>query len=171
MTVTLHDPEALSFLGNEFLTWLWFRCENCGGVFELPDGEVSLIFNDYVQLASDRGEGEQSIMKKGSAHRSPEARTALRAGKLVTSARIELARGDRAFMVTIKGETLDLGGVKLPKSDEQDPIDKDADRLASLEELSEIVEALFQSFLVVRATAEWDASEYHKMESWVRTPR
>src|SRR5690242_11767747 len=107
-TIKTADPKAQSFLGREFLTWLWFRCEADGGTFELPprgaasdaarprkkddepepDREVGVVFNDYVSLVSDGDEREENILKKGSAHRSAEARMALLVGKLVAAAKL-----------------------------------------------------------------------------------
>ena len=81
-TIKSADPKAQAFLGREFLTWLWFRCEADGGTFKIGDDEVGVIFNDYVSLVSDGDEREENILKKGSAHRSAEARMALLVGRI-----------------------------------------------------------------------------------------
>lgn len=165
---TKADPNAYAFLGHEFLTWLWYRCEVDGGVFELPEGEVSLLLNDYVALIAQDGEGEQSILKKGSAHRSAEARTALREGKLVASARLEVARGERSFTVTLDGASLDLRAARYPKPDEENAQDREVERMGAIEELSEIVEGLYGLFLAARTRPTWGREEVPAMEAWIR---
>ena len=163
------DPRAQGFLGREFLTWLWFRCEMDGGTFELgrEQEEVGVVFNDYVSLISDGDDREESIVKKGSPHRSAEARTALLVGKIVATAKLEVARGERSWTVTISGETLDLRSVKYPSPQADDPEEKAIERLDAMRELSEIVDGLYGLFLRVRTAPEWDAKEVPAMAKWI----
>lgn len=164
---TSADPKGLAFLGAEFLTWLWYRSEQQGGVFELPSGEeASLVFNDYAALAAE--EGEQSILKKGSPHRSPEARSALGAGKLVRAARLEVALGERLYALTVAGDTLDVRSVRYPKLEEATPADREVESLAAMDEVAAIVDGLYARFLEVRAGEAWLAREVPAMEAWVR---
>ena len=46
------DTDTHAFLGEEFLTWLWFRLETKGGDFDLSGGRaVGVAFDDYLKLA------------------------------------------------------------------------------------------------------------------------
>lgn len=182
------DPRAQSFLGREFLTWLWFRCETDGGTFNLApekpasgkkktkseqeeeafQSEVGVVFNDYVALISDGEEKETSIMRKGSAHRSAEARTALLVGKLVDAAKLEIARGDRSWKATIAGETLDIRSAKFPEPEEGEPEERTLERLSAMQELGEIMDGLYGLFLSVRTRRAWDDAEVPAMQKWIR---
>jgi recombination associated protein RdgC len=182
------DPRAQAFLGREFLTWLWFRCETDGGTFELPRGgrrrrkgergkagdddggedEVGVVFDDYVALVSDGDEKEQNIVKNGSPHRSAEARTALLVGKVVASARLEVARGDRAWKATVSGETLDLRSVKYPDPEGSDPEERTLQRLDAMRELGDIVDELYGLFLSVRTSPAWEKEELPAVTRWIR---
>jgi recombination associated protein RdgC len=162
------DPNAQAFLGREFLTWLWFRCETDGGAFDLPDGEVGVVFNDYVALVSEGEEREENICKKGSAHRSQEARTALSVGKVVSAAKLEIARGERAFAATIAGDTLDVRSAKYPDPEAEDPEERALERLEAMEELAEIIDGLYGLFLAVRLAPVWDAKEVPAVTKWIR---
>jgi len=180
------DPKGQAFLGREFLTWLWFRCESDGGTFELPglgggaaagdeaDGEggaaaeVGVVFNDYVSLISDGEDREESIVKKGSPHRSAEARTALLVGKLVAAAKLEIARGERSFTATVVGETLDFRSVKYPDPQGDDPEERAVERLEAMRELTDIIDALYGMFLGVRTSPAWDAREVPAMTRWIK---
>ncbi|HVY61308.1 MAG TPA: hypothetical protein VHF22_06620 [Planctomycetota bacterium] len=188
-TIKTADPKAQSFLGREFLTWLWFRCEADGGTFELPprgavedakkakkkkddepepDREVGVVFNDYVSLVSDGDEREENILKKGSPHRSAEARMALLVGKLVSAAKLEVARGERSWTVTLTGETLDFRSVKYPDAEGDEPEERSIDRLSAMQELGEIVDGLYGLFLGVRTSPDWDAKEVPAIARWIK---
>jgi hypothetical protein len=162
------DPSAQAFLGREFLTWLWFRCETDGGTFDLEGGEVGVVFNDYVALVSEGDEREENICRKGSAHRSPEARTALAVGKVVSAAKLEIARGERSFTATIAGETLDVRGAKYPDAEAEDAEERTLERLQAMEELSDIIDGLYGRFLRVRLGPEWERKEVPAMSRWIR---
>ncbi len=171
------DPAALArdkaFLGREFLTWLWYRCEVDGGEFDLRDGPVAVLFNDYVSLVSQDGESkEESIVRRASAHRSPEARTALLSGKVVSLAKLEIARGDREWRATVVGESLDLRSVKTPpENDETREENKEARFVAKVEayeELAAILDGLYGRFLDVRLAPEWEEREAPAMGEWIR---
>ena len=86
------DP--LGFLGEEFLTWLWFRIETEGGDFDLGrDRHVGVSFDDFIAFAPlDNDETEQTL-RKGSPSRCAEAAAALRNGRRLTRARLVLAPG------------------------------------------------------------------------------
>jgi hypothetical protein len=161
------EPGPYAFLGCEFLTWLWYRCEVAGGLFKLPQGDVGIVLADYVQLTALEGDQEQSILKKCSAHTAPEARTALRSGKLVSAAKLELALGDRPYAVTIDGPTLGLRSIRYPKLEDSEPKDRAAEKLGCMEELSSIIESLFQQFLTLRVGDDWD-DEADSMRAWAK---
>ncbi len=162
------DPKAQAFLGREFLTWLWFRCESDGGTFELEGGETGVVFDDYVALISEGDDREESILKKGSPHRSAEARTALLVGKLVASAKLTIARGERTFVATVAGETLDLRSVRYPDPEGADAEERTLERLEAMKEIGEILDGLYALFLGVRVSPEWDGKEVPAMQRWIR---
>lgn len=162
------DPSAQAFLGREFLTWLWYRCEVGGGTFDLPGGEVGVVFNDYVALVSEGEEREENICRRGSAHRSQEARTALLVGKVVSAAKLEIARGERSFAATISGDTLDIRGAKYPDPESDDPGERTIERLEAMEELGDIVDGLYALFLAIRLDRRWEEKEAPAMTRWIR---
>jgi hypothetical protein len=108
-------------------------------------------------------------MKKGSPHRSAECRTALVVGKLVASAKLEIARGERSWTVTVSGETLDLKSVKYPESKAEDAEERTLERLDAMQELGEIVDALYGLFIAVRVSPEWESKEVPAIVRWIKT--
>ena len=42
----MSDNAGFAFLGEEFLTWLWFRIESEGGDFEVGRESIGVILDD-----------------------------------------------------------------------------------------------------------------------------
>ncbi|MBI3726189.1 hypothetical protein HY251_19845 [bacterium] len=116
-----------SFLGRDFLTWLWFRCEVEGGEFELSlegekeDSRVALVVEDALSLVSTGEDGSVMTLRKGTPTLRPEAASALASGMTLKKARVFAARGPREWQFTLDGDTLDLGSIKTPEPDEPAP--------------------------------------------------
>jgi hypothetical protein len=118
----LAAAQEQAFLGKDFLTWLWFRCEAEGGEFDLGgrDGRTAVMVEDALSLVSVDEDGSVMTLRKGSPAVRPEAASALAAGMTLRKAKIFVARGPREWQFTLDGETLDLGGLKTPEVDEQE---------------------------------------------------
>src|SRR5271163_3483359 len=105
-----------AFLGRDFLTWLWFRCEAEGGEFDLGGrdggGQTAVMVEDALALVSVDEDGSVMTLRKGTPTARPEAANALAAGMALKKARVFVARGPREWQFTLDGETLDLGGLK-----------------------------------------------------------
>lgn len=146
----------MDFLGEEFLTWLWWKYRRAGGDFVLPDtGRVALFFDDYLSLVREMEEREVHTIRKGSPAYGAEAMTAFLQGKKVAAAKLVIAHETDEWEVTIVGETLAMRSIKLPKSEAGHPEDRLVDRLESLEELCGIVDGLFALYLEERLADDW----------------
>lgn len=166
------DP--FGFLGQEFLTWLWFMCETDGGGWDLPDGQgdraVSVMIDDMLSFSSAFDETAQT-MRYGLPTKVPESRAALRTGHNVAKAKVLIASGSRQWTVTIDGETMLLGSVKLPEDAEdcEGAQDRTQDRAANWFALRAIVDGLFAEFMTHRASPEWLEREAVAMREWMRS--
>ncbi|MDP2268878.1 MAG: recombination-associated protein RdgC, partial [Deltaproteobacteria bacterium] len=79
------------FWGREFLTWLWFKSEERGGIIYVPDKyEIELIFMQRLVLASGDGEYSETVVCQGLHSDMKEAREALLQGKKIKEARLRL---------------------------------------------------------------------------------
>ena len=109
------DP--LEFLGEEFLTWLWFCIETRGGDFDLPgDRAVGVSFDDFLAFAPRDDDETEHTLKKGTPSRSAEASTALRSGHRLLELHLEslcLLKGRIALALEVQAAALrPLGGLK-----------------------------------------------------------
>lgn len=160
-----------SFLASEFLTWLWFRCEVEGGVFDLPSGGVSVAVEDGLSLASWEDDGLKASLRGGNPTTRPEAANALASGLMLRKARLILARAGKEWLFSLDGTTLDLLGVKCvfeEDDDEDEAADALADKLAAGEELRLAIDELYAQFLGVRLGESWTL-EQRRLKDWVRT--
>jgi hypothetical protein len=158
-----------SFLAQEFLTWLWFKCEVEGGTFVVPQGPIGVAIDDALSLVSWTDDGLKASLRGGSPTGRPEAANALAAGLMLKRARLILALDSREWQFSLDADTLDLLGVKTVDPDADDePEDALADKLAAGEQLREIVDSLYELFLALRLSEDWDRIEVPRLKSWVK---
>lgn len=158
------------FLGEEFLTWLWYRLETEGGEFDLGDGRVvGVAIDDFLLFApSDEDETEQTL-RKGAPTRTAEAAASLRRGRRVRRARCVFALGDQQWSLTIDGPTLGLTGVRLPEDPEEaeTPGDRSRERAANFLLIRELVQQVYGEFLRVRLRADYLATDGERQAQWM----
>lgn len=157
------------FLGQEFLTWLWWRCAHGAGEFTLR-GEmtVGVAFDAMLQFAAPDDEVETTL-RHGTPAESDEAAAALRQGRLLAKAQVLVAEGARQWVVAINGASMALS-VRLDGSlsdEAETDLDRTSDRAASWLAIHEIVQGLFEQFLAVRVGAGW-AEEAKGMAAWMQ---
>lgn len=164
------------FLGQEFLTWLWFKSEERGGMVELPgSGDIVIVFEKHMLLEFGEGQAFEKIVCQGLQAELNEARTGLRMGKKLEQARIQLAQGDYEWHLTLKASLFEFRSVKPPKTilagDEgDDPAAAEGrilERIGLLETAARIIDELFRLFLQIRVSREWPA-ELEKLKNWIQ---
>jgi hypothetical protein len=163
--------ETHGFLGEEFLTWLWFRWESDGGEFQLPGGRVvGIAIDDFLTFAAPSDDETEQTLRHGLPTRTEEARTALRQGRRLRRARLIVAEGSRQWTVTVDGTSLQLSGAKLPEDAEETESDQDrsADRAANWLALHEIVLALYGAFLRERLDDGYLGGAGERQAQWMQ---
>ncbi len=162
--------ESHGFLGEGFLTWLWFRHETESGEFVLPSGRVvAVMLDDLLTFAAPRDDETEQILRHGAPTRTAEARTALRGGRRLKRARLLVAEGSHQWSATVDGTTLSLSGVKLPDDSEDvssDP-ERNEERAGSWLQLHEIVTALYREFLRVRLRPDYLQTVGEDQANWM----
>lgn len=164
------------FLGQEFLTWLWWKSEERGGSIELPgSGDITVVFEKHMLLESGEGESTEKIVCTGLQAELQEARTGLRMGKKLEQARIVIGHNDYEYSFTLAAALMEFRNVRLPKTEttENDKSESPEEiegmileRIYLFEELIKLVNALFKMFLDVRLSEAWQ-DELEKIRGWV----
>lgn len=158
------------FLGEEFLTWLWFRWEQDGGEFSLPGGRiVGVALDDFLSFGAPSEDETEQTLRRGLPTRTAEARTALRQGRRLRKARLLIAEGSRQWTAVLDAPTLTLGGVKLPEDAEEceSDIDRTNDRSANWLGLHEIVQGLYGLFLKDRLRSDYRQTSGEQQATWM----
>lgn len=163
------------FLGQEFLTWLWWKSEERGGVVALPgEGDIVVVFEKHMLLEYGEGDSNESLICRGLQTELQEARTGLVMGKKLEQARIQLVLNDYEWNFTMAGALMEFRNVKLPKTGGESGNSENAEeregmileRIFLFEELVRIVLELFRLFLETRVSPEW-RDELLKVREWV----
>ena len=157
------------FLGKEFLTWLWFRSEQNEGLIQAGDMEtVELWFDDKLVLSGADG-SEQGIIRGEAPTEGPEARAALSMGKKVAEAKLRVIKGQRKWSLNIKGDTLAMSGTRIPALLTREEDDQAFERFYLIEEVNDIVLALYRGFVELRLDKEKWGAELETMRAWAQS--
>lgn len=167
----MSDQGSHAFLGEEFLTWLWWRIETDGGEFELSRGRrCGIVLDDMLSFAPRHDDDTQQTLKKGLPTRTPAARSALRHGSRVAKAKLAIAVDGRQWSVTLDGGSMNLGSVRLPDDDEDASSGEERShgRIENFLELHEIVQEVYGQFLRVRLRPEYLEREGAQQATWMQ---
>ena len=161
--------ESHRFLGSEFMTWLWFRSEMHEGMIPLGDRKVCELFvDDRITLEADMVETEQSVLKGGAPAVTPEAREALRQGKLPTQARVRTHHDGQEYLFTLKAGELQLTSVKIPAVLSKEEDEKFYERMYLIENLEGLLDHFYGEFLALRLSSAW-TDVVGQIRDWVRS--
>lgn len=163
------------FIGQEFLTWLWWKSEERGGVVALPgEGDIVVVFEKHMLLEYGEGDSNESLICRGLQTELQEARTGLVMGKKLEQARIQLVYNDYEWNFTMAAALMEFRNVKLPKTggesgSSDNPEEREGmvlERIFLFEELVRVVLELFRLFLQVRVADTW-RDELKNVREWV----
>ena len=161
-------------LGQEFLTWLWFRSAT-GAIFNDKSGRpFTVSMEQRIVVQGGDGEHLETASVSGVDSELREARMGLTVGKKVTRALLRLEREPESWQVTLKAADFSLGSLKTPKLDAADK-DDDPDalfleKMYLIESCLELIDAMYGAFLRVRLDDGPDGwpGEVKHLREWMR---
>jgi len=162
------------FLGNEFLTWLWFAIENDTERISQCDPEfVDLDIGNRMVLENRLANGKENITIKGDAAGLEEALLALRKGAHIIDIHLVFKSGTLEWQFALKGESLSFSGLKLP---ETGPIESSEDmeglileKIYLYEKPFVFVDKLYRSFIDLRLSDTWNSETVSSMKKWLQS--
>ncbi|WP_029898098.1 hypothetical protein [Desulfohalovibrio reitneri] len=167
---TLTDKES-ALLGQEFLTWLWFRSEMDNGLFATPDGHNFTVFMDQrVQVQGGEGDEKETAVVTGAHARMAEAKMGLRRGKKVGKAQLKFDQDGEEWTVQVKAEDFALGSMKPPKVEKTSDDDPDAvflEKLFLIENCLTFLDTLYTRFLDLRLSPNKWEEEVSSFRHWL----
>jgi hypothetical protein len=165
-----------SFLGQEFLIWLWHFSESeAEGRFEI----VSEVFgkqlaqvwlDDKLKLSSKIGASHDHTIQGGNPSQCEEAALALRQGKSVRELRVGLDLGDAGlFHFTLVSDDLSPRNIILPVAKEDSDVGPLEQRVRSTVELTTALDHLMTHFMNERSGNVWEASKLESIREWIKS--
>lgn len=162
------DDSTPDWLGSEFLVWLWWMSERTDAVTGGDGTEIVFMFSGGVRFDCPYGTTGDTTTNATSGVRTPEARAALKVGKLPRRAALTLVRHNEQFAFKLRPETLEVNGLKLPPAPEDvtDPRERHIHRLNAIENAYEAIEQLLVAFLNRRLSPDWWQGEAAEVRRW-----
>ncbi len=168
----LDKARETEFLGNEFLVWLWFRSETDRGLFDLGEkGTAELWFDGKITLQSETERGVETITCAGKTPNMKEARFALAEDKRIIQAAIKLDIGDNQWSFILDSTWMNFKSFKSPKviqDREEDPDGGFYEKIFLIEEAVSVMDEIYQFFIRLRVSPEWETEEHPALVKWIR---
>ena len=151
-------PEPKDFLGNEFLLWLWHEADSRTGIIPTEAaGEVTVYIDRSLDLDCAYGQTGRDGLRGEGPSRSPEAKDALRTGKVPRKAGLIVDAAGHQYALTLNAEALAVSSLKLPDVEEaESPRVVFEERVAMLRDFGRALDALFDTFLKARGSSGWE---------------
>jgi hypothetical protein len=159
------------FLGDEFLTWLWFVIEQDPAVIRKADPDISSFeIGNRIVLEKKHKEAFERITIKGEDAGLEEARVALQNGALVAELNLIYRSGQQKWQFTLKGESLNLSSLKTPKiADPESPEEVEGcvlEKIFLYDKILQFLEKLYKSFIKLRVSNRWQSHEIYLIKKW-----
>jgi hypothetical protein len=162
------------FLGNEFLTWLWFIIETGQKQLRRHDADlVSIAVGNRMVLENIQNNAKETVTIKGDNAGMEEGRLAIRKGAVVSEIHLSYKTGPQHFEFSLKGESLNISSLKLP---ETGPVETPEDlegvvleKIYLIEKVVELVNRLFSHFVHLRLSNAWDSQIMAQIRKWAAT--
>ena len=156
-----------NFLGNEFLLWLWHEADHHAGVIEWEGDSATVLIDRVLDMDCALGESGRVGLKGDGPSRMPEAKAALRTGKLPRRVGLVLHANQQQFRLTLSAESFAVAGAVLPDVAEADsPRMVFEERISMLRDLAGALDNMFGAFLRVRCSSGWEG-QTTAMRRWI----
>ncbi len=160
------------FLGNEFLTWLWFAIENDMEKIRQCDAELlDLDVGNRMVLENKLANGKENITIKGDAAGMEEALLALSKGALITDMHLVYKSGSAEWQFAVKGESLSFSGLKLPETGPMEAGEEMEgiilEKIFLYEKPFRLLDTLYQQFIKLRLSEKWNTQTLPAMKKWI----
>jgi len=171
MDLSLVEREN-TLLGQDFLTWLWYKTDNENVLFSLEDKRTfTLHMEQKLSVQGGEGETKATATVSSPAGELSEAKTGLVTGKKVNKAQLLFSMDQDDWLVSVNASDFGLSGLKTPKiatkdDDGDDPDAKFLEKMFLLERCLEMLDIVYTQFLRLRMSKEWK-EEAASVKLWI----
>ncbi len=161
------------FIGNEYLTWLWYAidsekenfADNSNTPFTLEIGS-RVVFENIIDDNTI-----ETVTIKGDNAGLEEGHLAIQKGAVVTELNIRLIYIEQIWSFNIKGESYNFTGFKHPETEK---IEKKEDIEGALLEkvylfgkAVELMDLVFDKFIKIRISEDWNRDIVPEIKKWI----
>jgi hypothetical protein len=162
------------FLGDEFLTWLWFVIEQDPAIFKGIDPDLtSFEIGNRIVLEKRKKEFVERITIKGENANFEEGMLALNKGALVAELNLVCRTVEQKWQFTLKGESLNLSGFKTPKiAPLESPDDIEGailEKVFLYDKILQFLEKLYKTFIKLRTSNNWQNRVVPLIKKWMNS--
>ena len=156
--------------GRDFLTWLCYKSDQRAGKMEMASGETFFLWIDgKIVMEDDRAAPPNSVSYTGDDFTNQDIKLAVRAGKKAREARLRIERGESTWTFTLRGDRMELAGLKIdmPKAADKDELF--FGRIMSIEALNILLDGLYTEFLMDVHSPQWKEKGFRQFQKWLKS--
>ena len=162
------------FLGEDFLTWLWFVIEKDQKFIKNLDPDfVGLEIGNRVVFENRSKESDERITIKGDGASLEEGILALKKGALVTELNMVYRSADLRWQFTIKGESLNISSLSAPNTglpeSAEDLEGVVLEKVFLYDKVLQLLENIFSRFIKIRISNSWRKKEVYRIKDWIHS--
>ena len=163
------------FLGNEFLTWLWFMIDTRQDQLrEFAEDMAALEIGNRIDLENWRDEKIERVTIIGYVADLKEGYLALRKGALVTDLNLIFRSANFQWQFNVKGESLNISALRSPETappeNEEDMEGVVLEKIYLHERITKLLETAFRRFVHLRTSDTWNGTTIAQIHQWLSSP-
>ncbi len=160
------------FIGEEFLTWLWYIIDNSQNRLKSINNEIdSLEIGNRIVIENRKKESTERITIKGDDAGLEEGILALKKGAMVTELSLKYRSNNHEWKFTIKGESLNFSSLATPATAlPETPDDLEGfviEKAYLYEKIIKFIENAFTNYIKLRISNSWNESERPLVRQWI----
>ena len=161
------------FLGDEFLTWLWFVIDQDPIIFKNMDPDLTALeIGNRIVLENRKSKSVERITIKGEDAHFEEGMLALKKGALVAEMSLVYRASEQKWPFSLKGESLNISGLKTPKTTPpESPDDLEGailEKVFLYDKILQFLEKLYKHFIKLRTSDAWKNRAVPLMKTWMQ---
>jgi hypothetical protein len=162
------------FLGEEFLTWLWYVIEKDQNLIKKFDNDfVALEIGNRIVFENRRKESGERITIKGDGASLEEGVLSLKKGALVSEINVVYKSAELTWQFTLKGESLNFSSLNLPSTglpeSDEDIEGFVLEKIFLCDKILKLIDNIFAHFVQLRLSNRWQNKIVPKIRNWIKS--
>ncbi len=161
------------FLGEEFLTWLWYVIDNDFKLLRQLDKDLATleIGNRMVLVNRRDHDTGKTVTIRGDHTGMDEGMLTLRKGGMVAEMHLIYKAGDHEWQFSLKGESLNLSSLKVPATgtvESRDDIEGAViEKIDLCNKAVGLINRLYGHFIKLRLGNDWNRNIVPSVRQWI----